>query len=117
MAESTIIPVPYNYDEILQILKDTAISSGLATDTDYEGSNISEIARVLAYAVQSANVNLTKAVNESLLTKTSDYTIAYKLARQIGYIPKSKISYQYNLTLSPYMKGFFRVPQYSEFNI
>ena len=115
MAESTIIPVPYNYDEILQILKDMAISSGLATDTDYEGSNISEIARVLAYAVQSANVNLTKAVNESLLTKTSDYTIAYKLARQIGYIPKSKISYQYNLTLSPYMRGIFRVPQYSEF--
>lgn len=107
--------VPYSFDEIQEVLKSEAVSSGLVSDSSYEGSNIAQLIRIMAYAVQSCNINTTYGVNEMLLTQTTEYNNALKLARQLGYVPKQKVSYRYNITLRPNTEGRYKIPKYTEF--
>jgi hypothetical protein len=107
--------VPYSFDEIQDIMRQEAIDSGLVSDTEYEGSNIAQMIRVMSYAAQSCNINATYGVNEMLLTQTTEYNNALKLARQLGYIPKQMISYRYLIKIRPNMEGTYKIPKYAEF--
>jgi len=108
--------VPYSFEEIQEIMRQEAVDSGLVSDAEYEGSNISQLIRVISYAVQSCNVSTTYGVNEMLLTQTTEYNNVLKLARQLGYIPKQKVSYRYLINLRPNLEGSYKIPKYSKFS-
>lgn len=108
--------VPYSFDEIQEIMRQEAIDSQLVSDAEYEGSNIAQMIRVMSYAAQSCNISATYGVNEMLLTQTTEYNNVLKLARQLGYIPKQKVSYRYLLNLRPNDEGSYKIPKYSKFS-
>jgi len=107
--------IPYSFDEIQEVLKQEALESNLVSDAEYEGSNISQLIRILSYAVQSCNVSATYGVNEMLLTQTTERANILKLARQLGYVPKQRISYRYKIKIKPNMAGVHKISKYSEF--
>lgn len=107
--------LPYSFDEIQEVLKQEAIDTNLVSDAEYEGSNISQLIRILSYAVQSCNISSTYGVNEMLITQTTERNNILKLARQLGYVPKQRISYRYKLKIRPNEAGVHKISKYSEF--
>lgn len=62
------------------------------TDYDFEGSTLSAIVDLLAYNTYYTAFNTTMAVNESFLTSASLRDNIVKVAKQLGYTPKSTTS-------------------------
>ena len=62
------------------------------TDYDFEGSTLSSIVDLLAYNTYYTAFNTTMAVNESFLSSASLRDNIVKVARQLGYSPKSTTS-------------------------
>jgi hypothetical protein len=62
------------------------------TDYDFEGSTLSAIVDLLAYNTYYTAFNTTMAVNESFLTSASLRDNIVKIAKQLGYTPKSVTS-------------------------
>ena len=89
--------IPYNLDDIKVQLKQAAIEEFGISDAEYEGSNISQLINVLAYSNVINNTNMTFGVNESFLTQATNKSNIIKHSRQLGYINKRKISYQYKI--------------------
>ena len=62
------------------------------TDYDFEGSTLSSIVDLLAYNTYYTAFNTTMAVNESFLASASLRDNIVKVAKQLGYSPKSTTS-------------------------
>ena len=62
------------------------------TDYDFEGSTLSSIVDLLAYNTYYTAFNTTMAVNESFLSSASLRDNIVKVAKQLGYSPKSTTS-------------------------
>jgi len=62
------------------------------TDYDFESSTLSSILDLLAYNTYYTAFNTTMAVNETFLTSASLRDNIVKIARQLGYTPKSRTS-------------------------
>ena len=78
-----------DFDEIKVQIKDFLRSNSNFTDFDFEGSNFSVIIDTLAYNTYYTAVNSNLAVNEGFLETAVLRENVVKLARMIGYTPKS----------------------------
>ena len=81
-----------DFDQIKQSLKDYIQSSSDFTDYDFEGSNLSTILDVLAYNTYITSYNANMISNEVFIDSATLRENVVALARNIGYVPRSKKS-------------------------
>ena len=80
------------FDQIKTTLKDYLRSNSNFTDYDFEGSNISSILDVLAYNTYITSYNANMISNEVFIDSATLRENVVALARNIGYIPRSRKS-------------------------
>jgi len=81
-----------DFDQIKSTLKDYIQSSSDFTDYDFEGSNLSTILDVLAYNTYITSYNANMISNEVFIDSATLRENVVALARNIGYVPRSKKS-------------------------
>lgn len=81
-----------DYADIKSALVDYLRRNTDFTDYDFEGSTLSSIVDLLAYNTYYTAFNTTMAVNESFLASASLRDNIVKVAKQLGYSPKSTTS-------------------------
>ena len=81
-----------DFDQIKQSLKDYIQSNSDFTDYDFEGSNLSTILDVLAYNTYITSYNANMISNEVFIDSATLRENVVALARNIGYVPRSKKS-------------------------
>ena len=79
-----------DFDQIKVSIKDYLRSDSNFTDYDFEGSNLSMIIDVLAYNTYINSYNANMLVNETFIDSATLRENVVSLARNIGYVPKSK---------------------------
>lgn len=81
-----------DFDQIKTTLKDYLRSNSNFTDYDFEGSNLSTILDVLAYNTYITSYNANMVANEVFIDSATLRENVVALARNIGYIPRSRKS-------------------------
>ena len=81
-----------DFDQIKQSLKNYLQSNSDFTDYDFEGSNLSTILDVLAYNTYITSYNANMISNEVFIDSATLRENVVALARNIGYVPRSKKS-------------------------
>ena len=79
-----------DFDEIKVQIKDFLRSNSNFSDFDFEGSNFSVIIDALAYNTYINSFNANLVANESFLDSATIRENVISLARNIGYVPRSK---------------------------
>ena len=79
-----------DFDEIKAQIKDFLRSNSNFTGFDFEGSNFSVLIDTLAYNTYINSFNANLVANESFLDSATIRENVVSLARNIGYIPRSK---------------------------
>jgi hypothetical protein len=87
-----------DFDQIKATLKDYLKSNSNFTDYDFEGSNLSTILDVLAYNTYITSYNANMVANEVFIDSATLRENVVALARNIGYIPRSKKSARATVT-------------------
>ncbi len=95
-----------DFDQIKESIKDYLRANSDFTDFDYEGSNMSVLIDTLAYNTYITAFNSNMVVNESFLDSAVLRENVVSLARNIGYVPRSRtastanIAFQVGVTTS-----------------
>ena len=79
-----------DFDQIKTTLKNYLKANSNFTDYDFEGSNLSTILDVLAYNTYITSYNANMVANEVFIDSATLRENVVSLARNIGYIPKSR---------------------------
>jgi hypothetical protein len=79
-----------DFDQIKTSIKDYLRANSNFTDFDFEGSNFSVLIDTLAYNTYITAFNSNMVVNESFLDSAVVRQNVVSLARNIGYVPRSK---------------------------
>jgi len=79
-----------DFDQIKTTLKDYLRSNPNFTDYDFEGSNLSTILDVLAYNTYITSYNANMVANEVFIDSATLRENVVSLARNIGYVPRSR---------------------------
>ena len=79
-----------DYDQVKTTLKEYLQTNANFTDYDFEGSNLSTILDVLAYNTYITSYNANMVTNEVFIDSATLRENVVSLARNIGYIPRSK---------------------------
>ena len=79
-----------DFDQIKAQIKDFLRSNSNFTDFDFEGSNFSVLIDTLAYNTYINSFNANLVANESFLDSATIRENVVSLARNIGYVPRSK---------------------------
>ena len=79
-----------DFNDLRTQIKDYLRSNSNFTDFDFEGSNFSSLIDVLAYNSYITAFNTNMAVNESFIDSATLRENVVSLARNIGYVPRSK---------------------------
>ena len=79
-----------DFDQIKTSIKDYLRANSTFTDFDFEGSNFSTLIDTLAYNTYITAFNSNMIVNESFLDSATLRENVISLARNIGYIPRSR---------------------------
>lgn len=79
-----------DFDQIKTSIKDYLRANSNFTDFDFEGSNFSILIDTLAYNTYITAFNSNMIVNESFLDSATVRENVVSLARNIGYVPKSR---------------------------
>ena len=79
-----------DFDDIKVQIKDFLRSNSNFTDFDFEGSNFSVLIDTLAYNTYINSFNANLVANESFLDSATIRENVVSLARNIGYVPRSK---------------------------
>ena len=79
-----------DYDQIKTSLKDYLRANSTFTGFDFEGSNFSVLIDTLAYNTYITAFNSNMIVNESFLDSATLRENVVSLARNIGYVPRSR---------------------------
>jgi len=87
-----------DFDQIKQTLKDYLKNNSNFTDYDFEGSNLSTIIDVLAYNTYITSYNANMISNEVFIDSATLRENVVALARNIGYVPRSKKSSRASIT-------------------
>ena len=83
-----------DFDQIKSSIKDYIRANSNFTDFDFEGSNFSVLIDTLAYNTYITAFNSNMIVNESFLDSATLRENVVSLARNIGYVPKSRTAAQ-----------------------
>ena len=92
--------IPYDQSEVETLLKQLMFQNGI-TDVMYEGSNVSQLASVISYAISTLNVNTAINLQETILPLATKRMNILFGARQLGYEPVHIKSYKYKLLIKP----------------
>ena len=84
--------VNLDFDDIKASIRDYLRANTNFTDYDFEGSNLSVIIDALAYNTYITAYNTNMAANECFLDSSTLRENVVALARNIGYVPRSKRS-------------------------
>tara|TARA_B100001769_G_scaffold271764_1_gene265094 strand:+ start:498 stop:2435 length:1938 start_codon:yes stop_codon:yes gene_type:complete len=87
-----------DFDQIKSSIKDYIRANSDFTDFDFEGSNFSVLIDTLAYNTYITSFNSNMVVNESFLDSATLRENVVSLARNIGYVPRSRTSAQANIS-------------------
>ena len=79
-----------DFDQIKATLRDYLKSNSNFTDYDFEGSNLSTILDVLAYNTYITSYNANMITNEIFIDTATLRENIVSLARNIGYVPRSR---------------------------
>ena len=79
-----------DFDDIKAQIKDFLRSNSNFTDFDFEGSNFSVLIDTLAYNTYINSFNANLVANEAFLDSATIRENVVSLARNIGYVPRSK---------------------------
>ena len=79
-----------DFDQIKTSIKDYLRANSNFTDFDFEGSNFSVLIDTLAYNTYITAFNSNMVVNESFLDSATLRENVVSLARNIGYVPRSR---------------------------
>jgi hypothetical protein len=79
-----------DFDQIKTSIKDYLRANSTFTDFDFEGSNFSVLIDTLAYNTYITAFNSNLVVNESFLDSATVRENVVSLARNIGYVPRSR---------------------------
>ena len=89
-----------DFDQIKTSLKDYLQNNSDFTDYDFEGSNLSTILDVLAYNTYITSYNANMISNEVFIDSATLRENVVALARNIGYVPRSKKSSRTKINFS-----------------
>ena len=87
-----------DFDQIKQSIKDYIKSNSNFTDYDFEGSNLSVIIDTLAYNTYLTSFNANMLSNEVFIDSATLRENVVSLARNIGYLPRSRRSAKANIS-------------------
>ena len=79
-----------DFDQVKTSLKEYLKSNSTFTDYDFEGSNLSSLIDVLAYNTYITSYNANMVANEVFIDSATLRENVVSLARNIGYLPKSR---------------------------
>ena len=79
-----------DFDQVKTTLKEYLQSNSNFTDYDFEGSNLSSIVDVLAYNTYITSYNANMVTNEVFIDSATLRENVVSLARNIGYLPRSR---------------------------
>ena len=79
-----------DFDQIKTSIKSYLRANSNFTDFDFEGSNFSVLIDTLAYNTYITAFNSNMVVNESFLDSATVRENVVSLARNIGYVPRSR---------------------------
>jgi hypothetical protein len=94
-----------DFNDIREQIKDYLRSSSNFTDFDFEGSNFSILIDTLAYNSYITAYNTNMAVNESFIDSATLRENVVSLARNIGYVPRSKKAATARITFTASVSG------------
>jgi len=89
-----------DFDQIKTSIKDYLRANSNFTDFDFEGSNFSLLIDTLAYNTYITAFNSNMIVNESFLDSATVRENVVSLARNIGYVPRSRTASTSSISLS-----------------
>ena len=89
-----------DFDQIKTSIKDYLRSNSDFSDFDFEGSNFSVLIDTLAYNTYINAFNSNMIVNESFLDSATLRENVVSLARNIGYVPRSKTASSTEITFT-----------------
>jgi len=89
-----------DFDQIKTSIKDYLRANSNFTDYDFEGSNLSTIIDTLAYNTYITSYNANMVTNEVFIDSATLRENVVSLARNIGYVPKSRKSSTANVAFS-----------------
>jgi len=98
-----------DFGDIRSQIKDYLRTNTEFTDFDYEGSNFSVLIDILAYNSYITAYNTNMAVNESFLDSATLRENVVSLARNIGYVPRSKRASRAQISFTVDTEGFLDV--------
>jgi hypothetical protein len=87
-----------DFDQIKSSIKDYLRSNSNFTDYDFEGSNLSVLIEMLAYNTYIASYNANMVSNEVFIDSATLRENIVSLARNIGYVPRSRKSSKSNIS-------------------
>ncbi len=87
-----------DFDQIKQSIIDYLRSNSNFTDYDFEGSNLSVLIDVLAYNTYISSYNANMVSNEVFIDGATLRENVVSLARNVGYVPRSRTSSRANIS-------------------
>ena len=94
-----------DFDQIKTSIKDYLRANSNFTDFDFEGSNFSVLIDTLAYNTYITAFNSNMIVNESFLDSATVSENVVSLARNVGYVPRSRTSAQATISFDVTTSG------------
>jgi hypothetical protein len=95
-----------DFKDIRSQIKDYLRANGNFTDFDFEGSNFSILIDILAYNSYITAFNTNMAVNEAFIDSATLRENVVSLAKNIGYVPRSKRASRAVVSFSVDTSGF-----------
>jgi len=88
-----------DFDQLKISIRDYLRSNSNFTDYDFEGSNLSVLVDVLAYNTYISSYNANMVSNEVFIDSATLRENVVSLARNIGYVPRSRKAAKANISL------------------
>ena len=99
-----------DFDQIKTSIKDYLRSNSNFTDYDFEGSNLSVIIDILAYNTYITSYNANMVTNEVFIDSATLRENVVSLARNIGYVPRSRRSAKAKISFFVDTSNFANIP-------
>ena len=95
-----------DFDQIRASIKDYLRANSTFSDFDFEGSNFAILIDVLAYNTYITAFNTNMVVNETFIDSATLRENVVSLARNIGYVPRSRTAAKANISFFVDTTGF-----------
>ena len=99
-----------DFDQVKTTLREYIQSNSDFTDYDFEGSNLSTIMDVLAYNTYITSYNANMVTNEVFIDSATLRENVVSLARNIGYLPRSRKAAEANISFFVDVSGLSPIP-------